>query len=49
MYSVNCDGSENALWDCKYIKYGACRVNEGAGVICSDPFSKCRFSSITAA
>ena len=46
IYNVNCDGSENTLWDCKY---GACGVNEGAGVKCSDPFGKCRFSSIATA
>ena len=49
MDDVTCGGSENVLWDCKYSKNDNCGVKEGAGVICSDPFSKFRFKSITTA
>ena len=46
MGDVNCHGNENALWDCKHFKYNNCGVKKGAGVVCSDPISKCRFRSI---
>ena len=49
MDNVNCRGSEKALWDCKHFKYNNCGVKEGAGVVCSDPISKCIFRSITTA
>ena len=47
MDDVNCDGTEETLGDCKYIKNDNCGTDEGAGVVCSDPFSKCKFRSIT--
>ena len=47
MDDVDCGGSENTLWDCHYTKYDNCGPTEGAGVVCSDPFRKCRFRSIT--
>ena len=46
MGNVNCHGNENALWDCKHFKYNNCGVKKEAGVVCSDPISKCRFRSI---
>ena len=46
MDNVNCGGSENTLWDCHHEKYHNCGGDEGAGVVCSDPFSKCRFRPI---
>ena len=47
MDDVNCRGTENALLGCIYSKYENCVVTEGAGAVCSDPFSKCRFRSFT--
>ena len=47
MDDVNCDGTEETLGDCKYIKNDNCGTHERAGVVCSDPFSKCKFRSIT--
>lgn len=46
MDDVNCGGNENTLWDCHHYKYDNCGVTEGAGVVCSDPFSKWKFRSI---
>ena len=45
MDDVNCDGSENTLWDCHHEKLDNCNYREGAGVVGSDPFSKCIFRS----
>ena len=47
MDDLNCDGTEETLGDCKYIKNDNCGTHEGAGVVCSDPSSKCKFRSIT--
>ena len=47
MDDVNCGGSKNTLLDCDYTKYDNCGPTEGAGVVCSDPLSKCRVRSIT--
>ena len=38
MDDVNCDGTEETLGDCKYIKNDNCGTHEGAGVVCSDPY-----------
>ena len=47
MDDVNCGGNENTLFDCGYNKHDDCGSSEGAGVVCSDPLRKCRFTSIT--
>ena len=46
MDDVDCGGSEKILWDCRYNKHDNCGSGEGAGIVCSDPFRKCRFRSI---
>ena len=47
MDDVNCGGTEKNLLDCEPNKNHNCGPTEGAGVVCSDPDSKCRFRSIT--
>ena len=47
MDDVHCHGSENTLGDCVYTTHDDCGPTEGAGVVCSDPFRKWRFRSIT--
>ena len=47
MDDADCIGIENTLLDCKHTKRDNCNAKEGAGVVCSDPFRKCRARSIT--
>ena len=46
MDNVDCDGSENNLFDCAYDKDDNCGPTEGAGVVCFGRLCKTIFMSI---